>query len=226
MKRVAILQSNYIPWRGYFSLIKDVDEFIFYDDVQYTVRDWRNRNKIKTNNGEMWLTIPCGSNCERVINEVEPVNSYWQKKHWESIRRNYSKSRYWTQYKDFFEDFYINNAWTNLSELNQYLIKEIAVNFLDIKSVIFQDSRAYCVEGKKEDRLLNLLKTVDARTYVSGPAAKAYLNEERFKREDIDVIWFDYNSMHEYRQLHGEFVDKLSILDLLFNHGDSSKEYL
>jgi hypothetical protein len=90
MRKVAVIQSNYIPWKGYFDIIHDADLFIFYDDVQYTKNDWRNRNKIKTVNGIHWLTIPIGSPARKLIYQVEPANHHWQKKHWMTIQQSYS----------------------------------------------------------------------------------------------------------------------------------------
>ena len=141
-KRVAILQSNYIPWKGYFDLINMVDEFVFYDDVQYTTRDWRNRNIIKTFHGLKWLTIPCGASRKRLICDVRIIDRLWQNKHWHSIVLSYKKSIYFNKYSDFFEDFYLNNIWSNLSELNHYLIKTISNNILNIKTK-FIDSRQF-----------------------------------------------------------------------------------
>ncbi len=105
-KKVAVLQSSYIPWKGYFDIINDVDFFIFYDDVQYTKNDWRNRNIIKTPNGKLWLTIPIGSKLDRKICEVNIPNSYWQKKHWQSLKHFYKKAHFFNQYSDFLEYFY------------------------------------------------------------------------------------------------------------------------
>ena len=132
--RVAINQSNYIPWKGYFDLIHDVDLFVFFDDVQYTNRDWRNRNKIKSPNGLFWLSIPVGSNRKRLINEVEINESKWQGLHWKSIMQFYARAKYFFEYKNFFEEIYLGHQWKNLSELNQHLIVNISKEYLGIKT--------------------------------------------------------------------------------------------
>ena len=224
-KKVAILQSNYIPWKGYFDIINMVDEFIFYDDVQYTKNDWRNRNKIKTLRGAEWLTVPCGSSISRLICEVSLDDASWQKKHWEKIKENYQHAPFFYDYKDFFEDVYLNSNWNNLSELNQYFIKNISTDLLNIKTV-FNDSRNFHLERKKADRLIELLIKAGANYYVSGPAAKNYLNEEKFRSENIEIFWMDYSGYPEYNQLYPPFEHHVSIIDLIFNEGPNAKKYM
>ena len=204
MKKTAILQSNYIPWKGYFDIISQVDEFIFYDDVQYTNRDWRNRNKIKTPNGLLWISIPVGESTNRLICEVEIPNSDWQKKHWQSILRYYGKAPHFKEYKDFFEHFYLSDTHTNLSEMNQSLIKKISRDILKIKTE-FKDSREFGLQGKKEERILELLQKTNADYYLSGPAAKNYISEQNFADKNIKLEWADYSSYPEYKQLFGQF---------------------
>lgn len=223
--RVAILQSNYIPWKGYFDLISKVDKFIFYDDVQFTKNDWRNRNKIKTAEGAKWLSIPCGASISRLICEVQLNDTKWQKEHWQRINECYSKAPYFNLYKDFFEDFYLAKQWNNLSELNHYLIKEIAISFLGIKTV-FGDSRLYNLQGRSGERVIELLKKTEATTYLSGPAAKAYLSEGFFTNTGITLEWMDYNDYPEYNQLYKPFDHYVSIIDLLFNAGPASINYI
>ena len=107
MKKIAILQSNYIPWKGYFDLINMVDEFVLYDDVQYTHRDWRNRNKIKTSHGLKWLTIPVRQErFEQKIIETKVIDKRWNTKHWKSLVQNYSKAKYFNEYKYIFEELW------------------------------------------------------------------------------------------------------------------------
>ena len=126
-KNVVVLQSNYLPWKGYFDLISKADLFIFYDDVQFTKNDWRNRNKIKTPRGADWISIPCGANLKRLVNEVTVSNHEWQADHWNRICINYSKTEYFNEYKEFFEDFYLNRVWGNLSELMASLAPSLAL---------------------------------------------------------------------------------------------------
>lgn len=225
MKTVAVIQSNYIPWKGYFDIIHDVDLFLFYDDVQYTKRDWRNRNKIKTPQGPCWLTIPVGSSMSRLVCEVEPVHSRWAEKHWSTIKQTYSKTSYFKQYQDFFEYVYLEKEWTNLSELNQFLIRTISVDFLAIKTE-FKDSREFVVIDQKLDRLINLLQKVGAAAYVSGPSAKTYIDEEVFAESGIELIYKDYSGYPIYPQLFPPFEHNLSVLDLLFNCGPDAPYYI
>lgn len=224
-KKIAILQSNYIPWKGYFDLINIVDEFIFHDDVQYTHGDWRNRNKIKTQRGTAWLSVPCGKSEKRLICEVVLNDSSWQKEHWAKIEANYKKTKYFNDYKDFFKDIYLGIKWENLSELNQYIIKKISKEILDIDTK-FDDSRNYYLQSRKADRVLELLKKVDATVYLSGPSAKNYLEEDIFIQNNIGLEWMDYSGYNEYTQLHPPFNHEVSILDLIFNEGPNTTKFM
>lgn len=225
MKRVVILQSNYIPWKGYFELIKKTDLFIFYDDVQYTKYDWRNRNKILTPSGPLWLSIPCGINEKRLICEVRIDCVSWQKEHWATIERNYRESRYWDYYSPYLEEFYLQNVWKHLSELNQAFIKDTCDKFLGIKTE-FSDSREYSLKYSKGERIMELLKQVGATHYLSGPAAKSYLKEESFVKENIDLEWMDYSGYPEYEQLYPPFTHNVSIIDLIFACGPDAPAYI
>lgn len=224
MKKVAIIQSNYIPWKGYFDIINDVDIFVFYDDVQYTTRDWRNRNRIKTDKGLKWLSIPVGSDTKRLIYEVQIRNTQWQRDHWETIKLFYSKANYFKLYKDFFEYVYMENTWHNLSELNHYLIKNIS-KFLGCNTQ-FVDSRTIQSSGKKQEKLLSILDSLKATTYISGPAAKAYIQEEDFKKRGIQLIYKDYSGYPEYPQFYPPFRHDVTILDLLFHTGPDAPYYI
>lgn len=225
MKRVAVLQSNYIPWKGYFDIINDSDLFIFYDDVQYTKNDWRNRNIIKTKNGVEWITVPVGQRIDRTIKEVKIDNNLWQIKHWKTISLSYSKAPFFNNYKVFFEYVYLEKKWVSLSEMNQFMIKEISEKFLGIKTK-FEDSGKYELKGASLERLIDILKKSEADYYTSGPAAKAYIDEERFKKEKIILNYKDYSKYPVYNQIHGEFTHNVSILDLLFNTGTDAAWYI
>jgi len=224
MTRLVILQSSYIPWKGYFDLINDADLFVFYDDVQFTKNDWRNRNKIKTHQGPLWLSVPVGSNIDRKICEVEIGSSQWQSKHLASLRLNYSKSPCFSDYEFLLEDLYVKTAWKSLSGLNQFATRTIA-EVLGIKT-IFLDSRRFDAEGSKLDRLISLIKKTGADTYISGPSAKAYIDENRFSQEGINLIWKDYSGYPEYPQRFPPFEHAVSVLDLLFNVGPEAPYYI
>lgn len=226
MKKVAISQSNYIPWRGYFDLINRVDEFILYDDMQYTRRDWRNRNKIKTPQGLKWLSIAVQAkgNYLQKINQIKISDKNWAKKHWALLEQNYSKAQYFHEYKDVFENLYFNCNEEFLSQINYKFIVTIC-KLLGIETKIRFSSEFELTEGKTQ-RLLAICKECDADVYLSGPSAKEYFNEELAKKLNIEVEWMDYSSYGEYNQLFGAFTHNVTVLDLIFNEGKNAKRLL
>ena len=224
MKRVAILQSNYIPWKGYFDIINMVDEFVLYDSVQYTKNDWRNRNKIKTKQGIIWITIPVKHSISQKIDEIEVVDNKWRKKHWKTLVQNYSKSRYFSLYMNIFNDCYLNSEEKYLSKTNYSFICEIN-KILGITTNISW-STDYNISGKRTEKLLNICKQANATEYISGPAAKNYLDEKLFKQENLKVTWMDYCSYPEYNQLYPPFEHAVSILDLIFNEGPNATKFM
>jgi len=225
VSKVAIIQSNYIPWKGYFDIINDSDIFVFLDDVQYTKNDWRNRNKIKTPKGLSWLTIPSGSNLNRLINEVELKDNNWQKEHWAKITIHYKDSMYFNLYHDFFEDIYLKRKWSSLSELNQYIIKKISREILGINTE-FVNSNELESDGKKQDKVLSLVSSVSGSVYLSGPAAKDYNDDQLFKDKGIKLIYKDYSNYPEYEQFHPPFEHGVTILDLIFHKGPEAPYYI
>ena len=183
MKKVAILQSNYIPWKGYFDLINMVDEFIFYDEVQYTKNDWRNRNKIKTPQGIQWLTIPVRQeSLDQKIKDTKISDKKWNIKHWRTISQNYSKAKYFKDYKDIFEELYLTCDEEYLSQINYKFITTIN-EILEIKTKLRWSSEFELVDGQTE-KLLGICKDCNADIYLSGPAAKDYFNEEVSKARE------------------------------------------
>jgi hypothetical protein len=225
-RKVGVIQSNYIPWKGYFDIIHSVDMFVFYDDVQYTKNDWRNRNLIKTPNGTEWLTIPVGKSEQRLICEVRIEDQQWRAKHWKAIQLHYRRARYFKQYSDFFENVYLRTEWANLSVLNQFLIKTIATDFLGIRTE-FVDSRQFQLGEKKLGRLIELLRKVQATEYLSGPSAKAYIEDGVFEREGVGLEYKEYGNYPAYDQLFSPpFIHEVSIVDLLFNVGPEAPWYI
>lgn len=224
MKKLAILQSNYIPWKGYFDLISYVDEFIIYDDMQFTKNDWRNRNKIKTPQGLNWITIPVGSDNNRRIRDVIFINNDWRLKHCKTLEANYRKSPFFEEIFSFIKPIIIDENLNSLTELNVSLIKSIC-SYLGILTPI-----TYCwdyglIEGKTE-RLVDLCEKSKADVYVSGPAAKDYIDQALFDKSKIQLEWFEYPNYSEYPQLWGEFQHSVSILDLMFNCGKESYKFM
>ncbi len=223
-KKVAILQSNYIPWKGYFDIINFVDEFILYDDVQYTERDWRNRNKIKTPQGPLWLTISVKRHFQQKINETVISDLAWNRKHWKSIVQNYSKAQYFYTYKEFFEELYLNRTEVLLSQINYRFLTAIC-EILGINTKFSWSMDYHLIEGQTE-RLVDLCEQTHATEFFLGPAAKAYLNEELFNNEGITLHYMDYSGYPEYHQLFPPFVHEVSILDLIFNAGPDAPKYM
>lgn len=224
-KRVGIIQSNYIPWKGYFDIIHDVDLFVFYDDVQYTKNDWRNRNRIKTEDGERWLTIPVGKRESRRICDVAMPSNLWARDHWRRLEGAYRRAPYFEAYRAYFEAFYLRRSWSTLSEFNQALVTGIARDLLGITTP-YVDSRTFHLTQSKGGRVVELLQHVGATTYVSGPSAKAYITDERFLAAGISVEWKDYQGYPEYGQFHGPFVHAVTVLDLLFHAGPNAPYYI
>ncbi len=225
MKRIAICQSNYIPWKGYFDLIHDADAFMFYDDVQFTKNDWRNRNRVKTPAGPQWLTIPVGPDLRRLICEVTLQSTRWQRTHWKTLVQLYGKAPFFRHYQGFLEDIYLAREWRSLSELNQFLVHSIARDHLGIKTPFLQSSD-FPATGRSQDRVLNLLRAVQADVYLSGPAGRSYLDEKRFEEEGIALVWKDYSGYPEYPQFHPPFDHAVTILDLLFHVGPEAPQYI
>lgn len=219
-KKVVVLQSNYIPWRGYFQLIKSADIFIFYDNVQYTKNDWRNRNQIKSKNGIHWLSIPTGVCINRLICDVKIQNSFWQIKHWKSIVNSYSSAHYFKQYSNIFENFYLNGNWENLSEMNQILIVIICKEILKLHTV-FYDSRDFNISGSGHTRLLDLLIKVNATEYISGPSGASYIVESDFIDAGIKLSYADYSNLKRYNQFGSYFDNKISVVDTIFHCGSN-----
>lgn len=226
-KSVAIIQSNYIPWKGYFDIINSVDEFVLFDDVQYTRRDWRNRNKIKTPNGTKWLTIPVDVKGKffQKIRETRVLDGKWTREHWNSILHSYAKADAFSQYSNRFESLYEEASHLEfLSEIN-FLFTKAVCEILRIETKLLWSSD-FELKDDKTERLLSICQQTGATTYVSGAAAKDYLDVQAFEQEGICVHWYEYHGYPEYTQIHGEFDHNVSVLDLIFNTGDDAANYM
>lgn len=226
MKKVAIVQSNYIPWKGYFDMIAAVDEFILYDDMQYTRRDWRNRNQIKTPQGVQWLTVPVKvkGKYHQTIRETEIEGTQWATDHWKALAQNYRRASFFAEVADWLEPLYVEESPSHLSVLNRQLIEAICA-YLGITTTISNSWNYLLSEGKTE-RLAKLCISAGGSEYISGPAAKDYIDESIFAEYGIKLTWFDYVGYPEYPQLWGEFAHGVSILDLLFNCGKDASRYM
>jgi hypothetical protein len=224
MKKIAILQSNYIPWKGYFDMIAVVDELILYDDMQFTKNDWRNRNKIKTPKGVEWLSIPVGQNINRRIREVVIPNGLWQKKHWKTLEANYIRAPHFKEISTILEPIYLHREHAYLSSLNRALIEAVC-GYLGISTKI-SNSWDYELADGKTERLADLCAQAGGTEYISGPAAKDYIEEHTLSERGIKLIWFDYAGYPEYPQLWGKFIHEVTVLDLLFNCGKEAPMYM
>jgi len=226
MKKIALLQSNYIPWKGYFDLIASVDEFIIYDTAQYTKNDWRNRNKIKTQQGVQWLSVPVQIKGKDFpsIREAKIADSIWAIKHWKNIKQAYSKTEYFSEIADWLCPIYLSCAYTHISTLNIALISAIC-SYLNITTKI-NYSWKYHLSGDKNERIIDLCQQLGATEYISGPAAKTYINYDLFTEANIKLTWFQYDGYPVYPQLWGEFQHNVTVLDTLFNCGKGAPFYI
>ena len=226
-KRVAILQSNYIPWRGYFDIVGLVDEFVIFDVVQFTKNDWRNRNRIKTAAGVQWLTIPVATAGKfgQTIAQTRIARSNWTVKHWRAIEQSYSKAPYFEMYRDRLAAAYrACGALEYLSAVNRTLI-EVLASELGLSTRI-SSAEDYRMDGGRSERLVALCRTLGARVYVSGPSGRNYLDRGLFAESGIVVEFVDYSNYVPYPQLHGSFEPAVSVLDLLFNTGQTAASYM
>ena len=226
--RAVILQPSYIPWRGYFHLIKKSDIFIFYDCVQYDKHGWRNRNIIKTAQGNRWLTVPVHATDNvasgRAIRDIAIAwKSSWADKHKKSIRQNYSKCPFFQAYEPMLDEIY-NRKDDKLADFT-CATSEIIARVLGITQTRFLRSSTLCAEGGKTDRLVSILKQVGATRYISGPSAKQYLEADKLKRAGVDLEFMEYD-YPEYPQIHGPFSPCVTVLDLIFNVGPDAPRYI
>lgn len=227
MTKIAILQPNYIPWKGVFDLINRVDTFVFYDDVQYTTKDWRNRNKIKTENGSMWLSVPVLNKSRRhqlICDAMIDKTKHWQKDHFKKISFYYKKTKYFNEYKHLLDTIYLENQWNCLSELNIYstmlIASEIGINANWIKSSDLK------IHGSKNgEKVVKICKMLGCNEFINGPSSKAFMDEHLFKQNGIRLDYMSY-SYPEYEQAYEPFLHQVTVLDVLFNCGKDSKKFI
>jgi hypothetical protein len=227
VKRLAILQSCYVPWKGYFDLVNSVDEFVLYDEVQYTRQDWRNRNRIKTPTGTRWLTIPVtvdGLYHQR-LDETMVAATDWAGRHWDLLRQSYRRAAHFARYGPQIESAYAAcREVPLLSRINRHLLEAVC-GILRIETKLSW-STEYHAQGDRTERLVSLCRQAGAESYLSGPAARAYLDESRFADAGIELQYFDYAGYPEYEQLYPPFEHDVTILDLIFNAGERAPSYM
>lgn len=225
-KSVAIVQSSYIPWKGYFDLIDSVDEFVLYDDQQYTRRDWRNRNRIKTAQGPIWLTIPVQvkGRYHQKIQETTVSDPAWANRHWRTIEHAYGRAPHFDEHRDVLHRLYAECDEGFLSDVNRRFL-DVLCDLLGIRTRIVW-STDYEAEGAKTERLVSLCRAAGATSYLSGPTARAYLNESRFDDAGIELRFMDYSAYPQYEQLYPPFEHAVSVIDLLVHTGPAARSYL
>ena len=216
--RCVILQPSYIPWRGFFHQIQKADVFVFYDDVQYDKNGWRNRNRIKSSNASMWLTIPI-----RNLGLATPINQVpidwrqnWTNKHFNSLRQNYANAPFFKQYEPLLRSFY-DRRDELLADFTIATTISLAAA-LGISKTQFLRSSTISTIGTKTDRVMSVLNHLGATHYISGPSARGYIENDKFRTAGITLEYIDYNYA-EYPQLHPPFDPQVSVLDLLFSVG-------
>lgn len=221
--KIACIQSGYIPWKGYFDIIHDVDVFVFLDDVQMTKRDWRSRNKIKTAKGTEWLTVPFQGGRSQLISDVKIVQNDWQKRHLKTLQHNYQKAPFFHKY-DTLLAWLFEQPHENLSTFNQAtIIKVCEILGLKTRFICSTDLQP---SGTKDDRLIDICQKLGATSYLSGPKAKNYIDTEKFLEAGIELAYKDYYGYPEYAQLYPPFDHYVTILDLIFNCGPDTLHYI
>ena len=224
--RICIIQSCYIPWKGFFDLIGRCDEYVVFDSAQYVKRHWHNRNRIKTANGVQWLTIPvvAKGRFEQPIDQVE-IEKPWADKHWRTLELAYRRAPYFEQFAPIVKAWYERaDKETRLTDVNLIFLQGIA-GLLGLGTRIVRDS-AYPAQGAKTERLLGICRAAGADRYLSGPSARAYFDEALFASAGIATEWMRYEGYPEYQQLHGGFEHAVTGLDLLFHAGPAARSYL
>jgi hypothetical protein len=222
---VTISQPRYLPWLGYFHKIGMSDVFMYLDTVQYTPRDWENRNKIKTDRGWTWLTVPVKARYRAVIPEVLVDNEQsWAHKHWNSIRTFYSAAPYFTAYAEGLRTLYLERIWTTLIDLNLALTHYLCQCFGFTRTKIVKASDCPCAR-RGTDLLVDLAQGAGATVYYSGSQGRKYVDESKFHAVGIQVAYQDYRHP-QYPQAYGPFKPAMAAVDLLFHCGPASAEII
>ena len=218
-------QPVYLPWLGLFQKIQASDFFCFFDIVQYQKKDFNNRNKIKTMNGEMWLSVPVETKgyLDKKINDIKIIEDGWRRKHYKSIYFAYEKSNFFDEYIGDIEKIIFNGKQEFLTDLN-FDILIFLLRSLNITTPIVKASD-YNFSGHKSDLVLDMCTTLNADSYIFGEQGRNYADINSFSQKNINVLFQDYQHP-EYAQLYGEFSPYMSVIDLIFNLGPDSLDVL
>lgn len=219
-KTIGISQSNYIPWWGYFYLISKVHVFVFYDNVQFTKNDWRNRNILSSNSSPHWLAIPVGQSINRAINEVTLPQGNWRRKHLNFVKMNYSKFQYFDEIFSLYQDTVLDKEIGTLSQLNQSLIMDISKHLLDLNTTFVCSSIVQKSESPTR-RLVSCIQALEGETYISAPAGRNYLDEELFRQNSIKLEFLEYpqNYLARFSASPESGASNLSIIDTYSRFG-------
>lgn len=226
MKKVAIIQPSYIPWKGYFDIVHAVDVFVFLDDVQYTKRDWRSRNRIKMRDGTTrWLTVPVRGGREQLIRDapIDYAGGDWRRKHLEALRHSYGKAPHFERYYDLLRDIF-SRKFPLLSQMNVAIIQALCGE-LGIKTKLLC-STDLKTAGSRDEKLINIIRAVDGDHYLSGPSARDYIRPDLFRANGIELAYAEYSGYPQYPQISEPFEHQVTILDLLFMTGDEAPRYI
>lgn len=222
--KCAIMQPTYLPWIGYFDLIDQVDKFVFLDSVQLTKQSWQVRNRIKSPDGELFLSIPTirsnGLKDTKICEAIMQVDTKFKDKHLKSIKLLYRRALYFDEVYEMLFPL-INNNETNLSEFNINIIKKIS-NTIGIKSTFLQSSKMTNIKGKKDGMGVSICNEICCNEYISSQGSAEYIEKENpggeFSKNKIELFYHNY-CHPKYNQLFGDFLSHMSIIDLLFNCG-------
>jgi len=219
---VAVHQPQYIPWLGYFDKIAKSDRFVFLDQVQYKEREFQNRNKIRTKDGWMWLTVPAVSRHggrQKICDVLIDNSAGWQRQHLESLRSWYGRAPFFNEHLPFFEDVY-KRQWERLADLSTHIIKYLLEKFSISTPLTFEAELD--IHSAKTDRIIEICQKMKADTYLSGAGGRDYLEEEKFGRAGIKLVYQDYKHpvyRQQFMKDKDDFIPYMSALDLLFNEG-------
>lgn len=223
---VSIHQPAYLPWLGYFHKIMLSDVFVYFDTTQFEKNSFINRNKIKTPNGSIWLTVPLKTkgHFHKEIRQIEIANQDWREKHWKAIEMNYKKANYWPQYADQLRELY-KKEYNNIASLcyDQLIL---FLSWLNIKTKVIRSSELKPRQSKKLDLVLDILKEVKASSYISGVLGRDYIDLQRFKDKNIKLYYQSYEHPTYHQLWGGKFQKYMSVVDLLFNEGEKSLEII
>jgi hypothetical protein len=227
-KTIAIVQSNYVPWKGYFDLMAVADEFVLFDEVQFTRRDWRNRNRIITNGTARWLTIPVrtAGRSRAPIDTIEIADPSWAKRHWARLQTSYRRSAYFRWLSPRLESLYQQAPeLSRLTTVNELFLRCLA-NLIELPTQLMRSSDVPHQARTPTGRLIEICQARGATVYVSGPSARAYIDAAQFANAGIALCYANYSGYPEYHQGTAVFDHHTSLLDTLFNCGPDTRGHL